>query len=62
MENKGYLKTKEAANYLGIHQFTLYRLVRMGKITAYKPSGVLFFSKEDLDSYMKSSIKNAQPA
>ena len=49
-----------AAAYLNFSKGYLYRLIYLGKIPCYKPTGgKLFFKKEDLDAFI---FRNRQAA
>ena len=54
--NKGYLGLKEASEYLGVAEKTLYNWVWQGKIPCYKPSKKkILFRIDELDEWMKKS-------
>ena len=47
-----WLTIQEAADYLAVHQNTVRRYVREGKLSAYRSGGIrdLRFRREDLDA------------
>ena len=49
--------TEEAAKYLGISKWTLYKKVNSGDIPCSKPSGNLLLLKADLDAYIEAKRK-----
>lgn len=51
------LKIKEAADYLGLAETSMYPLVSSGKIKASKPGKHLMFTKECLDNYLSGNSK-----
>ncbi len=56
------MTVKEVAKYLDIHPMTLYRLVREGRIPAFKVGGQWRFQKRALDRWVAQSInKNCTP-
>jgi excisionase family DNA binding protein len=46
--------SREAAEYLGISEGTLYRLVDEGLLPAYRPGRSLRLRTPDLDNYLES--------
>jgi len=53
MENSPVMNCTDAAAYLNFSKGYLYRLVYLGKISCYKPTGgKLFFRKEELDAFI----------
>jgi excisionase family DNA binding protein len=42
---------KQVSHYLGIHQSTLYRMLRRGEITAYKIGADWRFNIEDVERW-----------
>jgi excisionase family DNA binding protein len=47
------LSIHEAAEFLSLAKTYIYRLVRLGKLTAFNPGGKrLYFRKEDLEAYI----------
>lgn len=46
--------TRAAAEYLGVSEATLYRLVDEGLLPAYRPGRVFRFRTPDLDEYLES--------
>lgn len=56
MEEKTVFTTKEAANYLGVSQSTIYRMEKMGLISSTRtPGGQRRFSRESLERYSEES-------
>jgi len=51
-EQSPYLTTQEAATYLRLHQESVRRAAREGRLRAYKTGKDLRFRKEDLDEYL----------
>lgn len=52
---RALMTTAEAARYLGLKPSYLYKLMMRRVIPYYKPGGKLcFFSKEDLDTWLKA--------
>ncbi len=49
-----WFTVKEVAVYLGVSEATIYRLSQKGKIPAQKVGGQWRYSKEEIDSWMKS--------
>ncbi len=53
IEQKTILTFKEATDYLGISESSLYKLTSSCAITFYKPNGgKIYFKREDLDKWM----------
>jgi DNA repair protein RadD len=54
-ENSGWLRTPEAARYLGVHIETIRRWAREGTIPAAKLGnrGGFRFRREDLDAFLE---------
>jgi excisionase family DNA binding protein len=59
MEERKYLTTKEAAEYLRIKLSYCYKLVCLGKIPNYKPAGRVYFLLEELDEYIRRGRRAA---
>jgi len=60
MDERKPLSLKEAAAYLGLKPKYCYKLVFLGKLTYYKPTGgKLYFLQEDLDSYIRRNRRAA---
>jgi len=57
---KEILTPREAAEYLGIHVQTIYRLLKNGEIPGRKVGGVWRFRKDVLDSWL-SYERNPSP-
>jgi len=55
MKKLNALTVREAADYLHFAKNYIYRLIYLGKIRAFKPSGgKLYFLKKDLDDFVFS--------
>jgi len=50
----------EAAEYLGIKRWTLYRLAKRGKVRCIRVKGQWLFAKDDLDNF-KASLPKELP-
>ena len=50
--SKKFISAKEASEILDIHIRHLYRLVKQGKITAYKPIRKIYFKPKDLYEFI----------
>lgn len=48
---------KEVAKYLGVHEMTVYRLLKAGKVPATKVGGQWRFKKDILDQWLNSRMK-----
>jgi len=60
MDERKPLSLKETAAYLGLKPKYCYKLVFLGKIAYYKPTGgKLYFLKEDLDAYIRRNRRAA---
>lgn len=50
---KNFIQLKEAAEYLGITESYMYKLVHFRKVPYYKPNGKkIFFNVEELDTWI----------
>lgn len=50
------LTMKEASEFLRITKAGVYKLVRQGKLRAYKPNnGMVYFKRSDLENYVYNS-------
>lgn len=58
------LTMKEAADYMHLAKQTVYGKVSRGELPVYKPAGskFIYFSKEDLDNYLKSNYRKSNDA
>lgn len=55
--NIQYLKTQQAAEYLGLSLPSLYRLTSGGIIPTLKPGGkIIYIKKQDLDDYITGKL------
>jgi excisionase family DNA binding protein len=60
MEKSRAMNCTDAAAYLNFSRGYLYRLVYLGKIPCYKPTGgKLFFMADDLDAFIFKGRKAA---
>ena len=57
MENKKFMGTQEASNYLGVSLDQFRRLMKMGFLKGYqlKPRTPHLFTKEELDGYVREN-------
>ena len=55
---KKVMTIKDVANYLDLHIMTIYKLVREGKIPAFKIGGRWRFKKELLDEWIARETEN----
>ena len=53
---KEIMTPKEAAEYLGLHLITIYRLVKKGKLPGFKIGGQWRFKKDLLDEWIAYKI------
>ena len=53
--NKDFLRIKQASEYLGVSDQTMYRLVSVRKIVSYKPGRYIYLKEEDLKEYILKS-------
>jgi prophage regulatory protein len=54
------LSIEAAAEYLGLKKSYLYKLVHLGRITCYKPTGGrIYFAQADLEQFV---FRGRQPA
>ena len=47
------LKVEELAQYLKLHEYTVRRLAKAGKIPSFKAGGQWRFRKDEIDSWSK---------
>lgn len=47
------LSVADAASYIGVHQVTLYRLAKAGRLTAKKIAGKTIYLRDDLDRFLE---------
>ncbi len=57
---EGYLTIKQAAEYMQVHEETIRRWVKEGRLVAYKGPKIIRFKKDDLDKVME--LVERQPA
>ncbi len=56
------LSPSDAATYLGVHEYTLKRWAREGKVTGFRtPGGHWRFSKPDLDAFLTAGRSESAP-
>ncbi len=58
MDRKEILTTKEVAEYLHIHPFTVHKLAREGKIPAFKIGTDWRFHKNYIDRWIKEKLNS----
>ena len=51
------MTTKEIAEYLKLHQITIWKLSKEGKIPAIRIGGVWRFDKDKIDDWIAGSLK-----
>jgi excisionase family DNA binding protein len=51
------LTVKELADYLKVNKFTVYRLVKQGKLPAFKVGGHWRFKKREIDRWLTQNLK-----
>ena len=51
----GTFTVEELAKYLKLHEYTVRRLARAGKIPSFKAGGQWRFRKDEIDTWSKSS-------
>lgn len=54
---KTTLSVKEVAQYIGVHQETIYTLVHMKQIPHFRCGRRILFSKEMLEMWMEDQIR-----
>lgn len=54
-ENR-YISSFEAANILGIHPFTIQKLLRDGRVPAVKIANRWLLSREDVEQFAKTYV------
>lgn len=55
-EYKKYLRTREAAEYVGYSVSGFRKLLAIGLIPYTKPAGRLYFRRSDLDMFMAKEL------
>ena len=50
------LTLKEVAEYLGVHEMTVYKLIKSSKIPAIKLGGQWRFKRDVLDHWLESEM------
>lgn len=56
-DNANIMTPKEAANFLGIHLVTVYRLLKKGDLPAMKLGGQWRFKKDVLNEWMNKEME-----
>lgn len=56
MAKETYLKTREAAEYIGVCFRTMQTYIADGLIPCAKPAGRWLFRKRDLDAFMENKL------
>ena len=56
MAKETYLRTKEAAEYIGVCFRTMQKYIADGLIPCTKPGGRWLFKKRDLDAFMENKL------
>lgn len=54
------MNPKQAAEYLGLHPITVYRLTKKGQLPGFKLGGQWRFKKDLLDSWIVSKINKGR--
>ncbi|MDI6794021.1 MAG: helix-turn-helix domain-containing protein [bacterium] len=49
-----YMTVKEVADYLRVHEMSIYRMCKRGALPAYKVGNSWRFSKEKIDQWLYS--------
>lgn len=52
------LTPREAAEYLGLHLITIYRLIKKGRLPAFRIGGQWRFKKDLLESWILKNIND----
>ena len=55
--NNDYLRTKEAAEYIGVGLRAMQRYIADGVIPCVKPMGRWYFKKRDLDAFLNGELR-----
>jgi len=53
------MNPRDAAEYLGLHFITVYRLVKKGQLPGFKVGGQWRFKKELLDAWISNKVNNS---
>lgn len=56
MAKETYLRTKEAAEYIGVCFRTMQTYISEGLIPCTKPAGRWLFKKRDLDAFLSNEL------
>lgn len=57
MGRESYLRTREAASYIGVCFRTMQKYIADGLIPCTKPGGRWLFKKSDLDAFLNNEIR-----
>ncbi len=57
LNGNGMMGIKDAADYLEVHQSTIYRLVGNGQIPAFKLGGQWRFRKDVIDQWLTTEMR-----
>lgn len=57
MAREVYLRTREAAEYIGVCYRTMQSYIASGIIPCTKPAGRWLFRKRDLDAFLDNEIR-----
>ena len=57
LPDKKLLRVSEAAQYFGVHERTIRLWIDHGKLTAEKPAGIIFISRESILKFRLSGQK-----
>jgi excisionase family DNA binding protein len=61
INNKKYLMAQEVAERLAISFKTVYSLAKQGCLRSYKFGRLVRFDPDDVDDYIKQSLREPQP-
>ena len=53
---RNYLRSKDAAEYIGVSYRTLQNYIADGRIPCTKPAGRWLFKKRDLDDFLENNL------
>jgi excisionase family DNA binding protein len=51
------LTVKELTDYLKVNKFTVYRLIKQGKLPAFKVHGHWRFKKKEIDRWLTQNLR-----
>jgi len=55
-----FMNTTQVAQYLNLHEITVYKLIKQGKIPAFKIGGRWRFKKKILDDWITMKMKGTR--